>query len=110
MKIKYFIVGLIIIIIDRITKLFLINNTVVIPNMLELTYTENTGMAFGMANQHSSVIIMVSFAIIIGLLIFVVSEKDKISNLYPYTMVLSGGIGNLIDRLVRRKSNRFYKY
>ena len=102
MKIKYFILGLVVVILDRITKLLVINKSFnVIPGVLELTYTENRGIAFGMANSNMSMIIMVSLAIIIGMLIYVVSERERISNLSPYILVISGGIGNLIDRLVR---------
>ena len=104
MKFKYFILGVVILILDQLTKILLINkNLSVIPNFLSLTYTENTGGAFGALNSNTILITIISFIIIIGIIVFIVIKKDEIHNFYPYTLVLAGSIGNLIDRLFRGK-------
>lgn len=100
MKKRHGIVGVIIIILDQLVKFFVINkNIVVIPNFLKITYTENFGAAFGMGTKY--IVLAFSIIIIIGILVFMKKEKNKIKNYWPYILILSGAIGNLIDRVFR---------
>ena len=74
-------------------------NFTVIDGFLDLTYSENTGMGFGLG-QDSTLGITVMTAILIvailGYLIFFKKEKAYIR--IPLIMVAAGGIGNLVDR------------
>lgn len=74
-------------------------NITVIDGFLDLTYSENTGMGFGLG-QDSTLGITIMTAILIvailGYLIFFKKEKAYIR--IPLIMVAAGGIGNLVDR------------
>lgn len=98
-KIHYFL-GIVIILLDQLLKILCINkNFAIIPNVLNITYTENTAGAFGIGKSY--IVLLVSIAIIIGLIIYLVVEYDKISNYFPFVLLLSGSLGNLIDRIFR---------
>ncbi len=99
-KIKYFIVGFTIIIIDQLSKFLIIDKTIiVIPNLLKFTYTQNKGAAFGIGKGY--IVLLASIIIILGLIIIMVKKRKKITNYIPYVLIISGSIGNLIDRIFR---------
>ena len=53
--------GILIVIIDRITKLLLINKEItIIPNLLNFTYIENNGVAFGIASNNTILIVLLN--------------------------------------------------
>ena len=101
---KRFLINVIIIIIlvliDQLTKQMLINkNICIIPNVLDLTYIQNSGAAFGIG---SNFFVMCSSIIIILLFMaYLYVDREKINNFFPYTLVISGAVGNLIDRIIR---------
>lgn len=100
MKKRYYIIGIIIIIVDQLSKYLIINkNLTIIPNLLQFTYTENIGGAFGMGNKY--IILSISIIIILSIIIFLLKEKNKVTDFMPYILILSGSIGNLIDRIFR---------
>ena len=98
------ILGICIILLDQITKVILIGkNITVIPNVLNFTYTENTGVAFGIGSNNLLFIIIVNI-IVLGMIIKFIKEREEQVNfsiLISLILILSGGIGNLIDRIVR---------
>ena len=74
-------------------------NYTVIDGFLDLTYSENTGMGFGLGKGSTlgiTVITAILIAAIIGYLLFFKKEKAYIR--IPLIMVAAGGIGNLVDR------------
>lgn len=74
-------------------------NYTVINGFLDLTYSENTGMGFGLGKGSTlgiTVITAILIAAIIGYLLFFKKEKAYIR--IPLIMVAAGGIGNLVDR------------
>lgn len=95
---------------DQITKLFvveLLDKTAsldIIPKVLRFTYTENTGMAFGMLGEKNQrwVFMVVSTVAIIALLIYMWKAKleSRWANM-GLCLIIGGGIGNMIDRLFR---------
>lgn len=74
----------------------------VINGFLRLNYVENTGAAFGSFSSHTAILSVVTFiAVIIGFY-YLLSGKIKFGFEYVCILaVLSGGIGNLIDRVFR---------
>ena len=98
------ILGIFIILLDQITKAILIGrNITIIPNILNFTYTENTGVAFGIGSSNLILIIIVNI-VVLGIIIkFIKERKEQVnfSILISLILILSGGIGNLIDRIVR---------
>ena len=94
------IIIIILVLIDQLTKQMLINkNICIIPNVLDLTYIQNSGAAFGIG---SNFFVMCSSIIIILLFMaYLYVDREKINNFFPYTLVISGAVGNLIDRIIR---------
>ena len=94
------------IILDQLTKflsvkfLTLVDTVPIIKNVIHLTYVENTGAAFGMLKNHRWVFIVISTVTIIGMLAYLYLGHAE-NKLYAISvaMVISGGIGNMIDRL-----------
>ncbi len=98
------------VLIDRFTKIWAIGNLangadkVIIKNFFTLSYLENRGAAFGIF-QHKTMLLSLITIIIVSILIFyLVKYKPKSFILrVALALVISGAIGNLIDRL-------YYKY
>ena len=91
-------IGVIIVVIDQMVKISLIDKDLtIIPNFLNLTYTENTGAAFGIGTNN---IILIFSIIMVMALIYYIKAK-KIDNQIPYMLIISGAIGNMIDRIFR---------
>lgn len=87
----------ILLIIDQVTKFIITKNNInmiLIPNVLELSYVENTGGAFGVGQNNTSMFI-ISTIIIVGLIIrFICSQKDAMDKVTLYSLfsVIAGGI------------------
>ena len=94
------------IIIDQITKalavayLKAVETCPLIEGVLHLTYAENTGMAFGMLKNHRWVFMVTSTILILAMGFYLYAMKSE-SRLYDLAiaMVVSGGLGNMIDRV-----------
>ena len=100
MKLKHYIIGIIILIIDQLSKILIIDKNIsIIPNFLKFNYTQNTGGAFGIGRINF--ILIISIIIIIGIIVFLIKENTKITNYIPFVLLLSGSIGNLIDRIFK---------
>ena len=91
--------------IDQIVKNWALNELkykgaiTVIENVFNLTYVENRGAAFGMLQNNQTIFILVAaIASIFGL--YYIHTK-KVNNLgkIGILLVISGAIGNLIDRV-----------
>jgi signal peptidase II len=63
-----------------------------------IVMVENKGITFGILNGkiHSSILIFISFVVIVYLLIWV---RKNLSHLLPMVFVVSGALGNIIDRI-----------
>ena len=94
--------------IDQLVKLTVTNSIynssiTVIKGVLNLTYIENTGGAFGIGNN-STIMFVIANTIVITLITkFIISKKNDLSTciLIDLGLILAGGIGNLIDRIFR---------
>lgn len=92
---------------DQLTKalavrwLMPIDTVPIIKDALHLTYAENKGAAFGMLANSPWVFNSVTVITVIGLLIYLYLGHPK-GVLYPISiaMIIGGGIGNMIDRIV----------
>lgn len=70
-----------------------------IPNFVQFRYAENTGMAFSMFSGARWIFVVLTLAVCLAALCYMYSDKCK--DLWVYWsvgVVVSGGIGNLIDR------------
>ena len=91
---------------DQISKWIIRNNFEIFESkqltpFLALTYTTNTGISFGLFEGNNNFFILTTI-VILFILIFSVEaiEQDfgKIG-LYSIILIISGGIGNLLDRI-----------
>ena len=103
-KIIFYILIVLIVVIDQVTKLLVIGkNIVLIPNFLSITYSQNTGVAFGILPNNLILIISANI-VVLGLIIKFLRENKETMN-YPVIislmLILSGCVSNLIDRIFR---------
>ena len=92
--------------VDQMTKylavkyLIPLHTVPVIEDVLHLTYVENPGAAFGMLKNAPWVFNTVSIAASLGMAIYLFLGRAP-NRLYSISLclIVSGGIGNLIDRL-----------
>ncbi len=101
------------VIIDQITKLLAVKYLIPVGSVslikfgsvevLNLTYVENTGAAFGMLKNAPWVFNTVSVVSIVAMLayLFLGHAESKLSGI-ALSMLVSGGIGNMIDRVALR--------
>lgn len=106
MKKRYTIMTIIVLIligIDQLIKGFVVGDKgLVIPNK-NISYTKNFGGAFGIGGNSTFFFILINI-VVLGIIIkFIYSQKDRIDNeiLTSFTLILSGGFSNLIDRVIR---------
>lgn len=100
------IIAIILLLIDQITKAIIINNHInitVIPNILDIHTVQNTGGAFGVGEGNTGMFIITNL-VVLGLIIrFIYLQRDFMdkATLYTLFLILAGGFGNLIDRLLK---------
>lgn len=75
----------------------------VIPKVLEFTYVENEGAAFGMLQGGRWFFVVLTAILMIALGVFVLTGQFRRFRMFNVsaTLVLAGGIGNLIDRAIQ---------
>ena len=87
---------------DRVTKALAANippeGETLLPGILGLRYTQNTGAAFSMLSGHPWLLGVLSLAVIVAA--FLVLRKKRLSALTTVglMMMLGGALGNMIDR------------
>ncbi len=107
MKKKVYIYAFIGLIIDIVSKIFISSklnvgqSKIIIDKFFNLTLVHNTGGAFGIF--HNSVYLLLLISIIFLVLFIYYIEKNKTSKIEElcYGLILSGIVGNMIDRLIR---------
>ncbi len=95
------------ILLDQITKILASNflkpiyDVPLIKDVFHLTYTENRGAAFGMLSENRWVFMTFSSVMIIAMCVYLFFPKKNPRPLFGIAMaiVISGGIGNMIDRI-----------
>ena len=98
---------LVVILLDMVSKyivsrLLIVNESVmIIKNFFNITYVRNTGAAFSIFSGNTFFVMVISFMIIIGIILYI--RKNKPSNKIEkisYSLILGGAIGNFIDRII----------
>ena len=92
---------------DQLSKYLCVNNIAlgdsitVIPGVLDFTYIQNRGAAFGSLSDARWVFMIASVVMIAAIALYVILNRKTIG--YPtvitLSLILGGGIGNMIDRI-----------
>ena len=104
MKKKNVVIILLVLALDLVSKYlaqtYLANAAAVsiIPNFFELTYVINTGAAWSILEGQRTFFIVLSSAVSIGLIYYLIKEKEPLMSL-AVSLMLAGTVGNLYDRI-----------
>ena len=107
----YIIVIVGVIVLDRIVKTAVANSMnvgdsiPVLGDFFHITYIQNSGAAFSMLQNHSTILIILPAAVIlIGIIVICTgTKKYKPIFLWALALMCGGGLGNLTDRLAYGK-------
>lgn len=100
---------IILVIIQQCIKYYIVENykdqgsTSLIEDMVNITYVENTGGAWGIGQGDIATFVITNI-LVIGIIIrFIITQKDRIGTLtlISLILILAGGISNFIDRIFR---------
>lgn len=95
----------ILILIDQVTKLYITMNpeSIIIDGVLKFKITQNTGGAFGVG-QNSTFSYIVTNIVVLGIIIKFMVNGNQLIDIKTrafLSLILAGGISNLIDRIFR---------
>lgn len=107
---KYITLIITLVTMDQITKIYIKNNfelyetKTVIPGFFNITFVLNPGAAFGFLaklndSYRQAFFLTVTFIAIILLIYLMFKEKKYKLRLFSYSIILSGALGNFIDRI-----------
>lgn len=71
-----------------------------IQGVVELRYFLNDGMAFSMLAGKQTLLVLMTSAMLLCVLVLLVVRKMCLWERISWTLILGGGIGNLIDRVL----------
>lgn len=75
-----------------------------IPHVLNFTYVENRGAAFGIFQNRTIMLSVIVLVFLTVIFIFLLSNKVKKEDkflIWILSLILAGGAGNLVDRFAR---------
>lgn len=96
----------VLVVIDQLLKVWAtaellpVGSMTLIPHVVELRYSLNEGMAFSLLWGKQGFLIAVTSVALLVLLGYLLLRKMPVLERIAWTMVLGGGVGNLIDRIV----------
>lgn len=106
----YYLIGIVgLVLLDQLTKIqiennFFVGDTIeIISNFFHITYVQNRGIAFGVFQGKINAISIATTIAIIGIIIYFFKNFKKIEFIerIAYMVIISGAIGNMIDRIFR---------
>ena len=107
-KVIAFISILILVFSDQVFKLLTVKYLLpigsfpLLEGIIRLNYIENSGAAFGSFNNSTFVLIIAtSIIMLVGLYFIFIKPFDNLFYYVTAVMIISGGLGNLIDRVFR---------
>lgn len=99
---------IVIITLDQLTKLLSLSflrpgtGLEIISGALEFCYVENRGAAFGLLQDHRWIFMSLTAVAIVAMLGWIMLKKSGSRLLtVAFTLIIGGGIGNMIDRVFR---------
>lgn len=106
MKRKVTVISLIVLVMDRISKMLVfnlmkINNSIkILDDLLYITYVKNEGIAFSFLEGNRLFIILASIVVLGMILFYLKNSKLNSLEIIGFGMVVGGALGNLIDRII----------
>ncbi|MBE6810068.1 MAG: signal peptidase II [Ruminococcaceae bacterium] len=102
------ITGVLILLADQFTKLYVQSHFEMaksyefLPGLIDITYIHNDGGAWGMLGGYTWLLLSVTIVVMLVCIALLLKygAKDKLM-FWAIILVLSGGIGNMIDRIFR---------
>jgi len=118
MRIWFFIIAIVAFVIDFITKKWIATNMKigeqfsVIGDFFLITSHRNRGAAFGILQEQRLFFIVITTAIVVGILWYahIMREKGSKALLTGLALVLGGALGNFIDRVRFGEVVDFFKF
>lgn len=108
MRKKAGIIGLIIFIIDILTKYyfenkFVINESkIIIDNFFSLHLVHNSGASWSILSGNTWILVILSFICLIFILKYMNDFKNTLWNIISFGFLLGGLLGNLFDRITKK--------
>ena len=104
----YFLIVAFWVALDQWTKRWTVTNMAIgetiplIRNVFHLTYSNNYGAAFGILQNKQTFLILLTAVMMVGIMIYMFSQRKKVGGwvMVSLALIVGGGIGNLIDRVV----------
>jgi signal peptidase II len=97
--------ALLVIVLDQITKI-VVRNTIEIGRVIHifpgisLTHVSNTGASFGAFGGNNFLLIIITIAIITGIVAYVIKSKEDEWTKKILILIAAGACGNVIDRIM----------
>ncbi len=102
---------------DQFTKFLVLTNVKpvaavpFIDGIIQFRYVENTGAAFSILSEKTWLLsILTGVMILIGLLYLFLGKADNKLQYISLTLIIAGGLGNLVDRIFRGFVVDFIEY
>ena len=98
----FIVVSIIVLVLDQITKRLVagLQENIVLGRFLEISFTKNTGISFGMLQNTGALPTITTLIIIVGLLYYYPQIPKKKPYQFLTALILGGAIGNLLDRFM----------
>lgn len=100
----YILIIIVGIVLDRITKIYAVKHFISNPystSLINLTYLENRGAAFGILQDKRILFVILTIAIVLYLLYYFITNlksNPPVLNI-AFSLIISGALGNFYDRL-----------
>lgn len=105
-KLYFPLAGVILIVLDQLSKFWIVSNLELgqvrsfLPGIFSLTYLQNRGAAFSMLQDQQWLFAIITFLVIgFGVYYFIKNIKGDFWLLFGLLLIISGGLGNFIDRV-----------
>lgn len=109
-SVAFYLVALVIIIIDQLTKWFIVKtmhvgeSIPIIENFLYITSHRNRGAAWGILQDQMTFFYIVTVLVVIAIIYYMEKyAKGKVLLQLSLSLILGGALGNFIDRLFRKE-------
>lgn len=101
-------------ILDRVSKVWVIDtladkSITVIDNFFYLRYLENKGAAFSILQGKTIFLVVMTSLVSLGILFVIIKYKDKFLRV-SLSLILSGALGNLYDRITKGSVTDFLDF